>query len=428
VRLAEALADLDTRQPEGSPKPDLERMRALFDLLDDPQRTYPTIHVTGTNGKTTTSRLAAAIACAHGLPTGLYTSPHLLRVTERMAVCGEPIGEAEFADEYERLLPFLTTVDQRVGQVTYFEALTTLGLLWFADKPVDLAVVEVGMGGTWDATNLVDGEVAVICPIGIDHPELGATEAAIAGEKSGIIKDGKVAVVREQIPSALDVIEARCRSVGATLRLEGRDWALQRVSTAVGGQSITVRGLHGTYEDVLLSLFGSFAGANAAAAIVAVESLLGRELDDDALREALATATSPGRLEVVGRRPLIVLDGAHNPAAARALAEALPATFTWDRLHLVMAAFADKDTAGVVAALAPLADRTYAAANGNARSRDPEDMAAILAAAGAPGDRFASVAAALAAATDAASEGDCILVTGSLYTVADARRALEGTP
>lgn len=384
MRLDEALADLDGRQPEGSPKPDLDRMRALFDLLDEPQRTYPTIHVTGTNGKTTTARLAAAIACAHGLTTGLYTSPHLLSVTERMAVCGEPIGERAFADAYEYLLPFLTTVDQRVGQVTYFEALTTLGLVWFADRPVDLAVVEVGMGGTWDATNLVAGDVAVLCPIGIDHPELGATEAAIAGEKSGIIKPGKVAVVREQVPAALAVIEGRCAAVGATLRLEGQDWALQRAVAAVGGQSITVRGLHGTYEDVLLSLFGSFAGANAAAAIVAVEAILGRGLDEDALREALATATSPGRLEVVGRRPLVVLDGAHNPAAAVALAEALPATFTWERLHLVIAAFADKDTAGVVAPLAPLVDRAYATANGNPRSRDAADMAAILEGAGLP--------------------------------------------
>ena len=426
MRIEQALAELDARQPEGKPKPDLDRIRDVLSLLDDPQLRFPTIHVTGTNGKTTTARLATALACAHGLTTGLYTSPHLLSVTERMSVCGTPIGEEEFAEEYEHLLPFLRTIDERVGGVTYFEALTALALLWFADKPVDLGVIEVGMGGTWDATNLVAGDVAVLCPVGLDHPELGSTIAEIATEKAGIIKPGKIAVAREQVPEALAVFTARCTDYEVPLLLEGREWSVD-ARTAMGGQAVSIRGLHGTYDDLLLGLFGGFAARNAGAAVVALEAFLDRPLEEDAVRDALGTATSPGRVEVVGRRPLVVLDGAHNPAAAAALAETLPEVFTWDRLHLVMAAFADKDVAGVVAALAPLADRTYAAANGNPRSRTPDEMAATLAAAGVPGERFDSVAEAIAAARASAGDGDLILVTGSLYTVADARRALGGS-
>lgn len=426
MRLEQALAELDARQPEGSPKPDLDRIRAVLALLDDPQLRFPTIHVTGTNGKTTTARLATALACAHGLATGLYTSPHLLSVTERMSVCGTPIGDEEFAEEYEHLLPFLRTIDERVGDVTYFESLTALAFLWFADKPIDLGVIEVGMGGTWDATNLVAGDVAVLCPVGLDHPELGSTVAEIATEKAGIIKPGKIAVVREQPPEALAVLEARCDDYEVPLLLEGRDWSVD-ARTAMGGQSLAIRGIRGTYDDVLLGLFGGFAARNAGAAVVALEAFLDRPLEEDAVRDALGTATSPGRVEVVGRRPLVVLDGAHNPAAAAALAETLPEVFTWDRLHLVVAAFADKDVAGILASLAPLADRTYAAANSNPRSRTADEMATLLSAAGAPGERFASVAEALAAARASAGEGDLILVTGSLYTVADARRALGGS-
>ena len=425
MRFEQALAELDARQPEGKPKPDLDRIRDVLTLLDDPQLRFPTIHVTGTNGKTTTARLATALACAHGLATGLYTSPHLLSVTERMSVCGSAIGEEEFAEEYERLLPFLRTIDERLGGVTYFEALTALALLWFADKPVDLGVIEVGMGGTWDATNLVAGDVAVLCPVGLDHPELGSTVAEIATEKAGIIKPGKIAVVREQVPEALAVFTARCEDYEVPLLLEGRDWSVD-ARTAMGGQALSIHGTHGTYDEVLLSLFGGFAARNAGAAVVALEAFLDRALEEDAVRDALGTATSPGRVEVVGRRPLVVLDGAHNPAAAVALAATLPEVFTWDRLHLVMASFADKDAAGVAAALAPLADRAYAAANGNPRSRTPDEMAAILAEAGIAGERFDSVAEALAAARASAGDGDLILVTGSLYTVADARRALGG--
>jgi dihydrofolate synthase/folylpolyglutamate synthase len=410
------------------PKPDLERIGALAELMDHPERTYPTVHVTGTNGKTTTARLVERLACAHGLTTGLFTSPHLRSVTERLELCGVPIAEGEFGAEFEHLLPYLRAVDERVGPVTYFEALTALAFLWFADKPVGLGVFEVGMGGMWDATNVIAGDVAVLCPVGLDHPELGSTVAEVAGEKAGIVKPGKVAVVREQPPEALAVVEARCAEVGARLLLEDRDWGLESRATAVGGQALSVRGVVASHEDLLLPLFGEFAARNAAAAIVATESLLGRALEDAVLHEALEGATSPGRLEVVGRRPLVVLDGAHNPAAAEALAEALSEAFAWERLHLVIAAFSNKDLDGVADRLAPLVDVAYAATTDHVRARSAEDVEAAFALRGVAAQRFPSVERALEAARADAGVADLILVTGSLYTVADARRALlEGS-
>lgn len=429
MRFAEALAELDGRQPEHMPEPDLTRITELAKLLGDPQLTYPTIHVTGTNGKTTTARLAAALACELGFATGLYTSPHLRSVTERFLLCGEEIAEEEFAAEYEHLLPFLRVVDERVGRVTYFEALTALAFLWFADKPVALGVFEVGMGGRWDATNVIASDVAVICPIGMDHvAELGPTLEDIAREKAGIIKPGKVAVVREQAPGALRVLEARCAEVGARMVLEDRDFGLAERSAAVGGQLLTIAGHRGRYEDVLLPIFGPYAARNAAAAVVALEELLERPLGEEMVRRALAAARSPGRLEVVSRRPLVVLDGAHNPAAAEALAAALPEAFTWERLHLVIGVFSNKDLGGIAERLAPLADRAYACRTESVRARPAEEVAAAFTARGVAAQSFPNVAEALRAARDAADETDLILVTGSLYTVADARRALVEEP
>jgi dihydrofolate synthase / folylpolyglutamate synthase len=427
MRYADALAELNARQPERM-LPDLDRITELAALLGDPQLTYPTIHLTGTNGKTTTARVTTALACAAGLTTGLYTSPHLLSVTERLQVCDGPIAEGEFADEYAHLLPYVRRVDERGVTVTYFEVLTALAYLWFADKPVDLGVFEVGMGGLWDATNLVAGDVAVIGEIGLDHPELGSTVAEVAREKAGIIKTGKVAVSREQRDEALKVIEARCAEVAATLVLEGRDFEVVDRHRAVGGQVLTVRGVAATYEELFVPLFGEHAARNAGVAVVAFEAFLARALDAELVRGALSAATSPGRLEIVQRRPLLVFDGAHNPAGAGALAESLREDFTWDRLHLVIAVSADKDLDGIVAPLAPLVDRAYAANNGSVRSADGAAVEAALAERGVPVERFASVAAGIEAARASAGEGDLILVTGSLYTVADARRAIDARP
>jgi dihydrofolate synthase/folylpolyglutamate synthase len=427
VRFEEALAELNSRQPERM-VPDLSRMTALAELLDDPELAYPTIHVTGTNGKTTTARIATTIACAQGLTTGLYTSPHLLSVLERLQICGRAIDQDEFAEEYEHLLPYLQTVDERGERVTYFEALTALAFLWFADKPVSLGVFEVGMGGTWDATNLVAGDVAVLCPIALDHPELGSTIEQVATEKAGIIKPGKTVVCREQPDEAMRVIDARSEEYEARVMLEGRDFELAERRPAIGGQQVVVRAPRAAYGDLFLPLFGEHAARNAAAGLASVEALFGRELSAEAVRAAFASSSSPGRLEVVARQPLVVLDGAHNPAGAEALAAALRESFTWDRLLLILAISDNKDVGGIVRELAPLANRVYATRNASERSASEERVLASASAYEVETVESPSVAEAIEAARADATEADLILVTGSLYTVADARRALSEEP
>ena len=420
MRFEEALTDLEGRQPERM-VPDLDRIRAVADLVDHPELTYRTIHITGTNGKTTTARLSARILCAQGVTAGLYTSPHLGSVTERLGLCDESISEQEFADAYAHLLPYLEEIDRRGERVTYFEALTALAYLWFADKPVEAGVFEVGMGGTWDATNLIRSEVAVLCRIGLDHPELGSTVAEVATEKAGILKSGTVALVAEQRPEALAVIEARAAEVGAEVRMEGRDFAVDDRQVAVGGQVLTVRGLHAKYPDLFVPLHGRHQAQNTAIAVAACEALLERPLTGARLRTALAEATSPGRLEVVSRRPLIVLDGAHNPDGAVALAHALGEEFVWHRLHVVVGVLETKDVDGIVEALAPRVDAAYACANSHPKSLPAEPVAASCEKNGLPVRTFDSVGLALDAAVAAASDHDLILVTGSLYTVADVR-------
>jgi dihydrofolate synthase/folylpolyglutamate synthase len=429
VNYEEAIRDLDSRQSESMPNPSLDRIRAVAGLMADPQLTYPSIHVTGTNGKTTTARVITALACAHGLTTGTFISPHVTAVTERISVCDEPIAEDEFAEVYGHLRPFLENVDGLGRRVTYFETLTALAYLWLADKPVGLSVFEVGMGGTWDATNLIRSDVAVLCPIGLDHVEhLGPTIEDITEEKSGIIKEGRVAVVRQQRPGPLAVIQRRCKEMDASMLLEGRDFALSSRTPAVGGQIVSIRGLHAAYDDVFLSLFGEQAARNSAVSVAACEALLGRSLSGDAVKEALGGATSPGRIEVVVRRPLVVLDGAHNPDAAEALAAALQEAFQWDRLHLVMAMFGDKDVESVAGLIGPLVDLAYVTENSSPRSAPMERVANALRESGVKQpETFASVEEAVGAARDAAGSEDVILVTGSFYTVADARPLFVGT-
>ena len=424
--LREALLDLNGRQPESMPGPSLERIAKIVNLLDHPELTYPSIHVTGTNGKTTTARLITSLACAHGVSTATFTSPHLTSVTERLAVCGEPITDGAFAEAYAYLAPYLELVDFGSDRVTYFEALTALAYVWFADIPVDLGVFEVGMGGTWDATNLIRGDVAVLCPIGLDHVvELGSTVAEVATEKAGIIKGSKTAIVREQPPEALEVIRARADAVGATLLEEDRDFGVSRRATAIGGQALSIRTSEHEYEDLFLPLYGENAARNAAASVAALEAFLGRDLNEGATRRALAAAASPGRVEVLGRRPLIVMDGAHNPEAAHALVGALRESFAWDRCLIVMACFADKDIEALGSIMAPIADAAYATRTSSPRAAPADRVAVALRAGGVDDIRtFDTVAAALGAARADATEDDLVLVTGSFYTVADARPLL----
>jgi dihydrofolate synthase/folylpolyglutamate synthase len=409
------------------PKPSLDRIRRVAEMLDDPQLTYPTVHITGTNGKTTTARLVTSLSCAHGLTTGTFISPHLQSVTERLSVCGSAISDEDFAEEYERLRPYLDSTEPLAGSVTYFEALTALAYVWFADKPVGLGVFEVGMGGTWDATNLIRSDVAVLCPVGLDHRELGSTVAEVATEKAGIVKVGTTAIVREQRPDAMAVVERRADEVGATLLLEGKDFALESRGLAVGGQALSIGAPQGSYRELFVPLYGEQAARNAAAAVAAVEALLGRSLDERAVREALRDTVSPGRLEVVGRRPLVVLDGAHNPDAMQALAAALREAFRWDRLHAVVGMFGDKDVEGALRHLSPLVDAAYVCRPATPRAADTDRVARALRAGGADEvEEAGTVEAALAAAVAAAAQGDLLLVTGSFYTVADARPRFVG--
>ena len=421
MRYREAVAELDGRQPEGM-KPDLSRIEAVSDLLDHPELRYPSIHVTGTNGKTSTVRLVTRILCSHGLAAGRYTSPHLVEVTERLGLCDEDIDEEEFAETYAHLQPVLEQVDARGERVTYFETLTALAYLWFADKPVDVGVFEVGMGGAWDATNLVRGDVAVFCSIDLDHRELGSTVDEVAREKAGIVKEGSTVIIQDPNPATLAAVERRAVELEAPTVVLGHDFWIDGPLPAVGGQQLTVRTERGEYPALSLPLHGWHQALNAATAIVAAEALLGRELSQDALRQALAGATSPGRLEVVSRHPLVILDGAHNPQAARVLASGLGDAFAWQRLHLVIGVLDRKDLEGIVEPLALRAHVAYACRNSNEHARPAEEVAAACDRAGVPTTAYGDVGAALDAAEAAARPDDLILVTGSLYTVADARQ------
>jgi len=426
VDFAEALRALDDRIPTRM-APDLDRMRALSELLDHPERTYPSIHITGTNGKTTTAFVATALLRAAGLTVGTYTSPHLHSVRERIAYDGASIGENDFAEALTYLEPFLSQVDTLGTRVTYFETLTMLAEVWFAERAVDVAVVEVGMGGEWDATNLVDGRVAVVTEVALDHPELGATPVEVAREKTGIIKEGTICVTGERSSEVLEVIEERCRVVGATLRRAGNEFALEGRSLAFGGQALDLRIGDRRYDEVLVPVFGERMAIDALLGVAAVAAFLGdRELDDDVLREAMAHVRSPGRVEVVRRRPLVIADGAHNPDAARALRAAVEESFTWRRLVLVLGMLADKDIAGVVGTLVPIADDVIATTPRSPRAAPVEQLAKEIQAAGAMTRVAVTVEGALAHAIELTNEEDCVLVTGSFYTVAEAREAVLG--
>jgi dihydrofolate synthase/folylpolyglutamate synthase len=423
----EAVDALYARMP-GKLGPSLERVQHLAELLDHPERTAPAVHVTGTNGKTTTARMVTSLLAAFGLGAGLYTSPHLQDVRERVALASRVISREELAETWTYLEPFLAEVDRAHDQpVTFFEALTMLAFTWFAELPVDAQVIEVGMGGRWDATNLVHGDVAVVNRVGIDHPELGATPAEVAVEKAGIIKPGAVVVSRAQDDDVRAVIEQRVAEVGARLLLEGPDFALERRRTAVGGQILDLRTPSGRIDEVFLPLHGRHQADNAAVALTATQTFLGdRANDDAAIGAGFAAVTSPGRLEVVSRQPLVLLDGAHNPDGARALAAALLEEFVVDRRTLVVACLADKDLRGILQALAPAVGRLVVTANRSPRSASAERMRKEAEAVGLAAEVAPDVASAVREAIDAAGESEAVVVTGSLYTAGEARDLLLG--
>jgi dihydrofolate synthase / folylpolyglutamate synthase len=406
----------------------LERMQRLADLLDHPEQTVPAIHITGTNGKTSTARMCAALLAAFGIGAGTYTSPHLQDVRERIAVAGRPISERQFAETWTYLEPFFAEVDGLAGnQVTFFEASTTVAFTWFAEVPVDVAVVEVGMGGTWDATNLVRGEIAVITRVSLDHPELGDTPAAIAIEKTGIIKDGATVVTQEQDPDVLAVVREVAEARSARLLIQDAAFGVESRRLAHRGQVLDLRTPVGMVRDVFVPLHGRHQAGNAATALAAVQAFLGdRSLDEAAIKTGFAAVTSPGRLEVVGRSPLVLLDGAHNPAGAAALASALLEEFVVDRRTLIVSALADKDLRGILRALAPATGRLIVTSNASPRSASADRLRKEAEAVGLVAETAPSVAVALERALGDAGEGEAVVVTGSLYTVGEARELLVG--
>lgn len=419
------------RQGERWVQPRVERTRRVLELLDDPQKTYRVVHVTGTNGKTSTARMIESLVRAHGLRTGLFTSPHLERFTERIMIDGEPIDDAAVADAWDEIAPFVDIVDAELASkddapLTFFELLTVLAFVAFADAPIDVLVLEVGMGGSWDSTNTADGDVAVFAPIDVDHADrLGETVREIAGVKAGIIKDGAAVVSARQDPAAAAVLREAAEAHGATIAFEGEGFALAEQRLAVGGQQITVRGLAGTYEGEYLPLYGAHQGFNAALAIAAVESLVGggtQPITGDVLAEGLGGVTSPGRLQLVGAAPTVLVDAAHNPHGARALVAALREAFDFDEWGVVLGVLSDKDAAGIVAEIAPAAAHMFATAPDSERAEDADRIADLAEERGLAVTVHRDLADAADAAREwaAASDRRAVVIAGSVVLAGEA--------
>jgi dihydrofolate synthase / folylpolyglutamate synthase len=434
-------AVLDRRWPETAIDPSLERIRALVELLGDPQRGYPVVHLTGTNGKTSTARMVDALLTEIGLRTGRYSSPHLQRATERINIDNRPISPERYVEVYRDVAPFVDLVDERNRvdgdgvPLSKFEILTAMGFAAFADAPVEAGIVEVGLGGRWDATNVVDGAVAVVTPIGLDHAEyLGTDLLGIAREKAGIIKPGAVAVLAAQDRAVAEVLVERCVEVGAQVAREGAEFGVREREVAVGGQRIALQGLSGPYDDIFLPLHGEHQAANAALALAAAEALVGAgpqaPLDPDAVRAAFAAVRSPGRLERVAAGPdvaTVLIDAAHNPHGARALAAALTTEFRFTRLIAVVAVMRDKDVRGILAELEPVVAEVVVTTNSSPRAMDPDELGAL--AVEVFGSERVSVEPVLAQAVEQARElaeeegvsGAGVIVTGSVVTAGETR-------
>ncbi len=427
----DALAYLDTLTNLGI-KPGLERMQSLVRLIGDPQTCAPVVHITGTNGKTSTARMISAILQASGMRTGTYTSPHLQVVNERIAVDLEPLDEEYFARAFDDALVAVQELRRLEGKdPSYFEMVTLMAFAAFADAPVGVQVVEVGMGGRWDATNVAHADVAVVTNVSLDHVEyLGSTPPLIAAEKAGIIKKGTDLVVGETDPEVVAVFRKVAADTNAgRVHERGTDFDLEDRKLAVGGQVVSVEGIFGRYDEIFIPLFGRHQALNASVAVAACEALLDRALHKEVLEEAFAGISSPGRLEVVARHPMVVLDGAHNPAGIRACLDALFESFAFERLHVVFGVFADKDYLSMLAELAPRCHSLFSAQTSLARSAPSDAVALAARKAGAPRvEAFGSVEAALDAARRQAGENDLVLVTGSLYVVGEARTHLVGLP
>ncbi|OUM39539.1 bifunctional folylpolyglutamate synthase/dihydrofolate synthase [Arthrobacter sedimenti] len=353
-------AELLSRAPEDKMEPRMAPLHRAMEILGEPNRAFPIIHITGTNGKTSTARMIESILLAHDLRTGRFTSPHLSRVTERISIDGEPVADETFVRVWDEIRPYLDIVDGELTtagepRLTYFECVTILAFAIFADEPIDVGVIEVGLGGITDATNVGDGQVAVITPISLDHTDLlGDTVEDIALEKAGIIKPGSFLVSAIQPRDAAQVLLERAREVGVEFRFEGVEFGVESRTVAVGGQVVSLTGLAGRYGELLVPLHGEHQAENAALAVAAVEAFLGggeRELETELVRNGLRAVTSPGRLEVVRTAPSIIVDAAHNPAGARAAAKGIREAFDFSRLVLVIGVLQDKDATAIFAEL-----------------------------------------------------------------------------
>ncbi|AZZ48854.1 bifunctional folylpolyglutamate synthase/dihydrofolate synthase [Rathayibacter rathayi] len=379
-------AALLERLGESSIRPRLAPTRRAVEILGDPQRAYPVIQIAGTNGKTSTSRMIESLLRAHGLRVGLFTSPHLERFNERIVIDGEPISDRRLADNWQDVEPYLRMTDAELAEqgeapLSFFEAITVLAYAAFADTPVDVAVVEVGMGGEWDSTNVADAQVAVFTPIALDHRErLGSSIEEIARTKSGIVKPLASVVSAQQVPEAEAVLRHAAAATESSIVVEGVDFDVESTTVAVGGQVVTVRGVVSTYEQLLLPIFGDHQAQNAAVAVAAVETFLGggtQELTGDVLDEGFAAATSPGRLQLVGLAPRTIVDAAHNPHGAASLAAALGRYFDFDRVTAVLGVLAEKDAEGILRELRPVVDELIVTTAPSGRAMPADQLAAL---------------------------------------------------
>ncbi len=440
--LPEIYQGIIARAPEHDIDPTLDRVARVLDLLGSPQKAYRIVHVTGTNGKTSTARMVDELVREHGLRTGRFTSPHLSSVTERIAIDGEPISDEAFVATYRDVEPYLTMVDQESlaaggPRLSFFEVLTVMAFAAFADAPVEVAVVEVGMGGRWDSTNVADAQVAVLAPIAVDHTRwLGNTVGEIAHEKAGIIKPGSTVVTAAQVPDAAAEIALRASEVGVPVLAEGIDFAVAQRTVAVGGQLLSLQTPAALYQDIFLPLHGEHQARNALLALVAAEALLagGSALSAEVVEIAFGNVTSPGRLEVLRTSPTVLVDAAHNPAGAEALVGALEESFGFRRLVGVVGVMADKDIEGVLSVLEPSFAQLVVTTVASDRSADVDDLAEI--AREVFGEDRVVVAEDLAEALDAAVTlaetdedpgvglGAGVVVLGSVVLAAQARSLL----
>ena len=379
VRLNEIAAALNKRWPENKIEPSLDRILALVDALGSPHLTYPTIHIAGTNGKTSTARMIDQLLANLGYRVGRYTSPHLESFTERISIKGEPISELEMIKTYEDIHLYLDLIDSRQPHpISYFEALTAMAFVAFAEHPVDIAVIEAGMGGQWDATNVISSQVSVMTPIGLDHMEyLGNTVEAIAQTKAGIFKPESNVVLAAQSGQVAKVLLAQVAKVSAQPFRQGVEFSLKNRALAVGGQLLSIQGVYGDYDEIFLPLYGDHQGNNAAVALAAVEVFAGVKLDTELVQDAFSKVSSPGRCEIVYKDPTVIIDAAHNPHGVSAIANTLNTEFDFELVVGVVAVLADKDVAGILKNLSTTLDYLVITENGSARAMNKDELAKI---------------------------------------------------